>query len=186
MAYIDNGMFADSFRGNQHYLPIVGGFENQQRDGVKIIQATMNIPSPAGQVGISQPVVLSNATVQDPHVPTITGLATSDATIAGFILRSTTDIAFAGNTAPMCIEGFSYNIALIGSGVETYLPCDNSLVNKPLTVGLTWDFTTMKLKESATASLPIRILTAPVYGVIIDYTVGIPTYKQDLVIKVQL
>lgn len=186
MSYIDNGIFSGSFRGNQHYLPIVGSFENQQRDGVKIIQANLTIPAPAGLFGIGQPVVLSNATVQDPHVPTITGIPASDATIAGFILRSVTDIAFAGNTAPMCIEGYAYSVALIGSGVETYLPCNNSLANVPLTSGVTWDFATRQLKVSAQASLPIRILTAPVIGIVVDYSVATPTYKQDLVIKVQL
>lgn len=187
MAFADNGVFAESFRGNQHSLPIVGGFENQQRDGVKVIQATLSTQANAGVYSIASPVVLTNGEVQDPHVPLITQLATTDATIAGFILRSATDIIFTGGTAPVCINGYSYSIGLIGSGVETWLPCDATLLNFTLTNWVTWDFANHQLKtSSAQSGLEIFVLSAPVQGIAVDYTQQTPVYKQQLVIKVQL
>lgn len=191
MAFIDNGIFTNSFRGNQHSLPIVGGFENQQRDGVKVVQAVLSTTATAGNYSIGSAVEVENSIAsvanQDVHTGYITQLATQVEEISGFVLRSATDIILEGQTAPALISGYTYNIGLIGSGIETWLPCDTSLQNVSLQQALTWDFTTQVLKKNTSGTaLNIKLLSAVTQGVAVKFTTNVPSFYITTVVKVQL
>lgn len=182
--------YNNSFMGATSFKPICGHF---LRDAYvnKLVQAVVkpDILLPA------QPIIVKNSsTTIGSNVLTIESLATTDAAMSGFSLASPGDFLFPGDQAPAARKGQITYIALFGSGIELYLPCDSTVNNIEIqeTTGfnITYDFTDNVLKKAAdsTNNIPVKLLSSVVDGVTfeLDTTSNNVKIKDTKCIKVQL
>lgn len=119
----------------------------------------------------------------NPNVLLITALASGTAAVSGFVLESPTDVLQFGEVAPSAVEGQVVNVALLGSGVELYLPCNDTALNISMETKLVWDFTTKGLIVGAGTITPL----GPVIdGVKYVETSGAISYAETKCIRVRL
>lgn len=74
--------------------------------------------------------------------------ATSADDISGFVVASPNDVLEIGGGVPKPQEGQVTFVALIGSGIEMYLPCDDTLQNVNVNTKAKWDTTNNKLTKA--------------------------------------
>lgn len=146
-----------SFLGSHSQRPICGMFLRDLYKG-SLSQAKVG----AGlKVYPGVPVQIKNQTSStsaknglNPNVLLITALAAkASVAISGFVLESPTDVLQFGETAPSAVEGQIVNVALLGSGVELYLPCKDDALNIEMAKRLDWDFDTGTLGVSASGTI---------------------------------
>lgn len=177
-----------SFLGNNSAKPICGIFLRELFRG-NLYQAKVNTDTlvfPGVPVTIKNTNVDTNAGVQmNPNVLSITAVATADAEVSGFLLESPTDVMQWGEVAAHALKTQVVNVALIGSGVELYLPADAGLADIQLGVNnLVWDFGNKCVKAGANGY--ITGLSPVVDGVAFAEDSGSVIFKDVKVIKVKL
>lgn len=178
-----------SFLGSNSAKPICGHFLRDLYRG-EISQAKVTTDD---VVFSGCPVEVKNSNIggsenagkgMNPNVLSITKKATADTEVSGFVLESPTDILQFGETAPRPLKNQVTNVALIGSGIEVYLPADASLVGIAMNSKLKWDFTAGALKVDATGT--ITPLGPVVDGVKYVEDSGSVSFADTKVIKVKL
>lgn len=120
----------------------------------------------------------------NPNVLSVTKKATQDSEVSGFVLESPTDILQFGEEAARPLKNQVTNVALIGSGVEVYLPADAALVGIAMNSKLKWDFTDNVLKVDPAGS--ITPLGPVVDGVKYVEDGGSVSFADTKVIRVKL
>jgi len=183
----NNTQFSNSFKSpSQHHRPIVGSVENYYRDSVKITKAKAMVDGLLCGVGVT----ITNTPATTNNILTITKLAKSIAELSGFILRSETFIRdFSANSIPLPVSGTIIDVAIFGSGLETYLPVKASdFLNVNSNINCTWDFTNNQLIVSTADSvLPtIKILGSVEDGIGMNVVAGVTEYFDTKVIKIRL
>ena len=137
--------FNNSFVGFSSQKPICGHFLNDMFKH-NISQAKVNTQEVI-YPGI--PVQIKNydsSQLNNLNVLNITKKAENANELDAFILSSPTDVVLFGNQVALPLYTQIINVALIGSGVELYLPADASLADVSVSSKLLWDFTTQTLK----------------------------------------
>lgn len=129
------------YRGNttQGKLSITSGFAYQ---GLPVKALNTNLSSTAAGAGLS------------PNVLSLT-VATADADVSGFLVENPTDVLEHGKTAPSAQDGQIVSVALLGSGVELYLPVNANVANVNVNSKLAWNFTNGNLEVSATGTIDL-------------------------------
>lgn len=179
-----------SFLGSNSSKPICGHFLRDLFRG-EISQAKV---STTDVVFAGCPVEVKNDNITtgtsnagkglNPNVLSITKKATADAEVSGFVLESPTDILQFGETAPRPLQNQVTNIALLGSGVEVYLPADAALVGIAMNSKLKWDFTKNALVVDVAGT--ITPLSPVVDGVKYKEDSGSAAFEDCKAIKVRL
>lgn len=108
--------------------------------------------------------------------------ATTD--ISGFLVASPNDVLEIGSGVAIAQEGQIAQVAVIGSGIEIYLPCDDTLQNVNINSKAEWDITSGKLKLSDTGN--ISIVGSVVDGITYSVSNGVGTTIDSKVILVKL
>lgn len=178
-----------SFLGSHSQRPICGMFVRDLYKG-SLSQAKVG---PGLKVYPGVPVQIKNQTNTtwvaksglNPNVLLITALAAKGTVaVSGFVLESPTDVLQFGETAPSAVEGQIVNVALLGSGVELYLPCKDDAYNIEMIKRLAWDFDTGTLGVSTAGTI---IPLGPVVdGVKYVNTSGSVGYAETKCIRVRL
>lgn len=177
-----------SFLGNSSAKPICGIFLRDLFRG-QIYQAKVNTDT---IVYPGVPVTITNANTKEgagvelnPNVLSITAVATADAGVSGFLLESPTDVMQWGEVAAHALKTQIVNVALLGSGVELYLPADSGLSGVAIGKNnCVWDFTNKCVKAGAGGY--ITILGPVVDGVTFVENAGSIEFKDTKVVKVKL
>lgn len=158
--------------------------------GVQLNNVTKNVSSQAlvGADGLNlyagAPVTLKNKSDIAGNVLKITALATADANVNGFVLKSTNEVVDLGNEAGAPVKGQIISVATFGSGIEVYLPCDATL--QDVTLGTGVKLANGVLVKSDTPSLPITILGGVIDAQKIENNAGVVSIKDTKAIRVRL
>lgn len=177
-----------SFLGNSSAKPICGIFLRDLFRG-QIYQAKVNTDDlvyPGVPVTITNTNTKEGAGVElNPNVLSITAVATADASVSGFLLESPTDVMQWGEVAAHALKTQIVNVALLGSGVELYLPADSALSGVAIGKNnCVWDFTNKCVKVGADGY--ITILGPVVDGVTFVANGSSIEFKDTKVVKVKL
>lgn len=123
----------------------------------------------------------------NPKALYITGEATDNATLSGFILETVSDVISEEGGASLPIAGGYVQVALIGSRLRTWLPCDDSLVGVPLNTEIEYDFTNKVLKKKdAGVAINIRLLSSAVDGKVKKINSGKASWEETKCVYVEL
>lgn len=180
-----------SFLGNSSAKPICGMFLRDLFRG-SIYQAKVDTQS---IVYPGLPVTIKNASTEsaagvglNPNILSITNVSTADSEVSGFLLESPTDVMSWGEVAAHALKTQIVNVALLGSGVELYLPAGDDLANTQIGVNnLVWDFTNNCVKAATTQGGGyITGLSPVVDGVAFIANGDAVEFKDSKVIKVKL
>lgn len=202
MPYLSSviGNYNGQFIGNSSAKPIVGVCLSDLYKG-NVQQARVS-PLFVGQAYQGAAVTIKNEAVTgtkageglNPNVLEITAYATSQATLSGFILEAPNmllpDSSF--DAAPVAPAYAITNVALLGSGVEIYLPAAANLVNAQVgSPSLVWDFTNKCVATPAKTTDPtyLTAISPVVDGLIVKYdstTGNQAAFVAGKVIKVKL
>lgn len=161
------GNYNGQFIGNSSAKPICGQFVRSFQNGNQITQARID----AVEVVPGMPVCVktnANAGLKadkglNPNVNYIVGKGSSAGTeannnvITGFLLESPTDLLLESDSVSAPVEGQIVDVALLGSGVQVYLPVNATDVAGGLltTQKLAWDDASNALKKSANGNISI-------------------------------
>lgn len=150
MTLSDNGQFLNSFQGNTSYIPLCGVIQNKYEDFTNFGQYKYNIAAGSGQAVAGDPVKVVNQIGSTANANAIESLnavtgeikqkATTIAELDGFLCQSPTDIVPLQGGEAYPVAGFLSYVALLGSGIDLYLPCDTTLINVDFNTRVTWDF----------------------------------------------
>lgn len=110
--------------------------------------------------------------------------ATDITTTQGFIVESPNFVLEDGDEAPAARAGQIVYCALIGSGTELYLPCDNSLVDCAPNQAVKLEDGV--LKKADADGLNLLLMSQVVDGVVFYEETGAIKQKESPVIKVKL
>lgn len=143
-----------SFLGTHSQRPICGVFLRDLYKGAlsqaKVGTGLKVYPGVPVQIKNQTNTTRSPKSGLNPNVLLITALsAQGGAGISGFVLESPTDVLQFGEIAASALEGQVVNVALIGSGVELYLPCKDDVLNVEVEKKLVWDFAEQALGTGA-------------------------------------
>lgn len=180
-----------SFLGNSSAKPICGVFLRDLFKG-SIYQAKVNTDTlvyPGAPITIKNTSSVSEAGAGlNPNVLSISAVATSDSEVSGFLLESPTDVMSWGEVAAHALKTQIVNVALIGSGVELYLPAGDALNEIQLSANnLVWDFSNNCVKAAdISAKGYITGLSPVVDGVAFTINADAVEFKDSKVIKVRL
>lgn len=193
------GNYNGQFIGNNSAKPIAGVcLADLYKGNIQQARVGSTLTTPAYQ---GAPVTIKNQATTgagageglNPNVLEITGAASSQATLSGFVLESPNMIIESqgyANEAPTAPTYAVTNIALIGSGVEVYLPADVGLVNTQVgTPSLVWDFTNNCVAAAAGSTVGYLTAISPVVdGLAVKYDSSTKkcTFGNSKVIKIKL
>lgn len=104
----------------------------------------------------------------------------------GFLIDSPTFVQETGHEAPQAQAKQIVYTALFGSGVEVYLPCDNTLSNWDGAAAIGWDDTNKCLKVGATPTIPVKIRSRVVNGIKTKNDSGVIKYADTPCVRVIL
>ncbi len=118
---------------------------------------------------------------------TVTGKATSATDFSGILLRGGNQIADLNSMGVPALGSYTY-VATIGSGLETYVKCDDSYVGANINADLLYDFSNSIFSKNGTGvAVPVKIVSGVVDGqekvIAADGTVS---YEDCLVVRVRL
>lgn len=180
-----------TFLGSNSSKPIVGHlFRDAFRGNVSQGKvATDDILYPGAVVAISNKLNSTAANAGrdlNPNVFQITKLATAAAEAHAIVLVSPTDVLDFGEEAPRPRKNQIISIALIGSGVELYLPVDNSVDNAAGNAKLAYDFAAKLFKVDGAGQ--ISILSSATDGLKYEVKAGATsvTFANSKVVRVKL
>lgn len=136
----------------------------------------------------TQTTAINGGTNLAPNVLSIT--ASTDNANA-FIVDNANAVVLNGDDFAQVLDNQVVRVALIGSGAEVYLPCDNSVIGASNPIY--WDITNQKLVSAETASKPAKsvlftgvILSQVVEGIKGKNDSGTITTESCYVVKVKL
>jgi hypothetical protein len=192
----DNGQFTNAFVGASSAAPLCGRINNLYTLGSRLKQAKVGN-------SLTQKVILAGLPVQlDNRVGTpgtnqiagfnadvleITALGTLTANIAGFALAGDEDIIDVDGGVGYAHVGMLTNVGLIGSGIETWLPCDAALANVTTLTPVCWASGVLTATLGSDTALPIKLLSAVVDGYYLKVdTDGYVNWTACKCIRVQL
>lgn len=164
------GNYNGKFMRPNSFLPIAGTIANTAFNRV-LVQAKISAQGQKMLQGMS--IAVSNklgtdATVRagkglSPNVLTATYSATA---VDGFLVDSANCVVLQGDDFPQYLDNQIVRVALIGSGAELYLPCDNSVSGS--TDLLYFDPATQLLKKAATVPTGGVALNAVIMSQVIE------------------
>ena len=200
MGYMDSGSMGGSFRGNSSDVPMCGIIINRFENSENVAQFKYDIAAGAGQAVAADPVTVSNQAggTSDYAISglnalcgTISAKATTVATTSGFLAQSPTDIVPSAGGEAYPVSGFLPYVALLGSKLRMWLPCDSTLKDVSMQQALAYDFTHGELSAaggSYTTILPVRLLSAPVDAKKLVYSnsTGLATWTDCKAVMVEL
>lgn len=109
------------------------------------------------------------------------------ADISGIIVESANDVVEIGDDVAKPREGQVAQVALIGSGIELYLPCEADLNNVNTNTLVTYDFVKKTIKKNtAGAGIGIKVVGGVVDGIRYTTINGKATTANAKVVKVKL
>ena len=97
----------------------------------------------------------------NPNVLLATALSTENNNLNGFVVKSVTDILLPQDEAPASRQSQISYVATFGSGIELYLPCDQTLMNVETSAidknnTFDYDFTNFNLKAGTAFSITLK------------------------------
>lgn len=101
----------------------------------------------------------------NPNTLTITGEVSDASDFGGFLVVNNTDVVYEGDTAPHAVEGQIVNVAIKNSGIELYLPCDDTLKGVSVGTTINWDATNKCLTKNAGIAIGVTLMSPIVDGV---------------------
>ncbi len=177
MGVTSQSTFGTPFRGNNSALPLCGMATNLEFAMTKMRQAKLPAATTAKTIYAGQPVAIDNrvgaanttdGTGFNSSSLEITGLAATPALTAGFVLCGDMDQTDVDGGSAYAQRGLFCNIGLIGSGIETWLPCEAGYANAALTTASYWDATNLCLSATPAtvgdAAFTIKLLSSVVDG----------------------
>ena len=195
MAISDNGQYTTSFRGSSSYVPLVGQILNKYEDFGNLSQVKFNS---SGLVA-GNPVTVKNqvgATANEVAIENmnsvcgeITGEATTNNNLDGFLVSSETDVVPLAGGEAYPVAGFLSFVALLGSGINLYLPADSTLEGVSLNTPIAYDFSNHVLKRATVGTdveLPIRLKSALVAAKKLTYSGGVASWGDCTAVLVEL
>jgi hypothetical protein len=169
----DNGQFANAFIGANSAAPLCGRVINLFSYSSKLKQAKI-------ANGITDKVILAGLPAQvdnrvgapgtnqnagfNADVLEITALGTLTANIAGFVLAGAEDMINTDGGIGYPHVGMMANLALLGSGIETWLPCDAALANVSMLTPVCWASGVLTATLGTDTALPIHLLSSVIDG----------------------
>lgn len=177
-----------SFLGSNSAKPICGHFLRDLYRGeisqAKVVTDDIVFSGCPVEIKNSAYTTSNAGKAMNPNVLSITKKATADGEVSGFVLEAPTDILQFGEVAARPLKNQVTNVALLGSGVEVYLPADASLVGIAMNSKLKWSFDDNALKVDATGTItPLGVV---VDGVKYKEDNGAVVFEDCKVIKVRL
>ena len=174
------------FVGSSSFKPIAG----QVLRNMYIFKVNQAKVGDTANLVAGQPVKLTNANGGtagaglSPNVLLAENI--TDATdISGFVVESPSDVLEIGGSVPKPQPGQIVNVALLGSGIEIYLPCDDTLQNVNINSKASWDKDTGKLKKDPAGT--ISILGGVVDGIVYNAVdASLANTQASKVVKVRL
>lgn len=125
----------------------------------------------------------------NPNVLNITNSASSHDDLSGFVVETPNMLQEEGDNVPFAIGFAVTNVALLGSGVEMYLPAGTALANTQVG-GKTaiWDFTNKCVVPNTDTKVAsyLEVLSPVVDGVAPVMEDGYIEYKPTKVVKVRV
>lgn len=111
-------------------------------------------------------------------------------TADAFIVDNANAVVLNGNDFPQVVDNQLVRIAMIGSGAEIYLPCDQAVVTDT-TNPLVWDRSTQKLTKAAAGGANQQVFTGIIMSQVVDglkgkNDSGSITTESSLVVKVKI
>lgn len=193
------GNFNGQFIGNSSAKPIVGVcLADLYKGNVQQARVGASLTTPVYQ---GKPVTIKNQATTgtkageglNPNVLEISADATAQANLSGFVLESPNMVIESqgsANEAPTAPAYAVTNVALMGSGVEIYLPADAGLVNTQVgTPSLVWDFTNKCVTAATGSASGYLTAISPVVdglSVSFDSVSNKCTFVSSKVIKIKL
>lgn len=123
--------------------------------------------------------------------PNVLTATYSTDTANAFIVDNANAVVLNGDDFPQVLDNQVVRVALIGSGAEVYLPCDNTVIGASNPIY--WDVTNQKLISAEAASKPAKsvvftgvILSQVVDGIKSKISSGTVTTEPCSVVKVKL
>ena len=97
----------------------------------------------------------------NPNVLVATAISTENNNLNGFVVKSVTDILLPQDEAPASRQSQISYVATFGSGIELYLPCDQTLMNVETSAidknnTFDYDFTNFNLKAGTAFSITLK------------------------------
>ena len=191
MGFNTAGTFNNSFLGNSSAKPICGQYLTDMFLR-KLVQAKVDTTSlivPGAAIVVQN---TNQASTQgagkglNPNVLHIQGEAPGEV-FNGFLIANETDILLPDDKAAHPVQGQIVNIALFGSGIELYLPCNANVANVNLNTPIYWDAVNKVLTTTAgTNPLPLKLLSPAVDGVKYIVKGNIADYADTKCVRVQL
>lgn len=174
------------FVGSSSFKPIAG----QVLRNIYSFKLNQAKVADAANLVAGQPVKLTNANGGvagaglSPNVLLAENI-TEATDISGFVIESPSDVVEIGGKVPKPQAGQVVSVALLGSGVEIYLPCDDSLQNVNINSKASWDKDIGKLKKDPAGT--ISILGGVVDGIVYSaIDASLAETKASKVVKVRL
>lgn len=193
MAFNAVGNYNGSFIGNSSAKPICGKFLSDFYT-LAIQQAILNVDTlvvPGTPVNIKNKSTGSSSSAGyglNPNVLAIDSVASTNDAFEGFVLSSETDVLLEGDKAAHPVKGQIVNVAVLGSRIELYVPCDASVADKDINTALYWDVTNGQLTTAADGNvlLDITMLSPVVDGVKFVANNGSCEYANTKCVKVRI
>lgn len=179
--YMNAGNYPGQFIGKDSMDPICGTNATLYSMSWKRRQAKIQSGFAIGDIYAGIPVTLANKCEGDTDEQVvgmnadtlaITAVATATDNVSGFVLYGDNDYNFPGGAGPLPLPGSLVQIGLLGSHIETWLPCAAALDEMPVNTPIVWNFTTGQLEAagSGVAGLPITMVSTVVDGVALRKT----------------
>lgn len=159
--------------------------------GVQLNNITKNVSSQAVvgsglELYAGCPVSLKNKSDVNGNVLKISAVGTDKSTIHGFLLKSTNEVVEIGSDVGAVVEGQIASVALFGSGIEVYLPCDATLQDVDTTTKMKWNDGKLVKDDAGTDALPLTIAGGVIDAQKISNTAGVVSIADTKAIRVRL
>ena len=127
----------------------------------------------------------------NPNVLVATAISTENNNLNGFVVKSVTDILLPQDEAPASRQSQISYVATFGSGIELYLPCDQTLMNVETSAidknnTFDYDFTNFNLKAGTAFSITLKSNVVDGIVTYYDSTTQSVKIKNTKCIKVRL
>lgn len=192
MGFNSVGNYNGSFLGSSSAKPICGKFLSDFYK-LSLQQAILNIDdtvAPGIAVNIKNTAHSGTPAGAglNPNVLTISSVANTTEAFEGFLLASETDVLLDGDKAAHPVKGQIVNVAVLGSGIELYVPCDASVGGKDITTAVYWDVANNQLTTTADGNvlLDVTMLSPVIDGVKFVMNNGACEYANTKCVRIKL
>lgn len=174
----------NAFMKAKTYVPLCGFLQNPFYSNGKT-QAAMIPTDLLGMVSATAVKIINDTTPTsgrfagenlNPKALKISAKAAAKDDLSGFVLETDADVIPANGGASLPIQGGFVQVGLLGSGLQVWLPCDDSLIGVAINSELDYDFATGKLKKGAAgAGIGVKLLSGVVDGKVKQYATATDT-----------